>query len=619
MASAAPLASDQLGKVAFLVGHDDDIVLDPKVVQQLGRAACARTSRWEGMQSDLAIVEAVRADFSQLMVETVSTVDELRATNADVLVIISYKTQTSFAWYADFFDALRELEARGTVVYPTTDFKQLISSKASYIRLLQAASLPLCPTAILERSECVAEDGITLSPSRVDERLSAALESIGLIPSGLSAGGSSAPSMAADNGGSAVGGGNMVGGDGGAPPPPAMAAGAVTPTSRMRPAFHLVTKPSNADGGYGVAFWEVTEHAPRRAPEAMPPDAHAPPSQGHPPRVLTEEWPEENQDVQRATGLSASAELGTNGECAVRSTAPATSLLDAMRLRAMLTAGNDAVALSGPSASFADYLRTVGFVGERPHVLLQPLVPTLAQHFEIKLYFLRRRVFYAALVYGKEQLMCRVVRPATDPALFAYLEPLVEESLRALEQLPPDGPHDPKILMRVDWGVGEPLLPKLTAANGDGGGDDGDDGNGCCDGGDGGGDGTNPEESVEECGRKRGGAGGGGDGFLKRALVKRAASLAAPQKKLKRSMDTHAAAPLTGSARHFINEIEIHPGYYVDWDATPDETIGPLARAYGEYLVQVLAERRAAEPASTARPAASGADAPATKLAHSER
>ena len=52
-------------------------------------------------------------------------------------------------------------------------------------------------------------------------------------------------------------------------------------------------------------------------------------------------------------------------------------------------------------------------------------------------------------------------------------------------------------------------------------------------------------------------------------------------------------APLEGPLRHFINEIEIHPGYYVDWDDTPDETIEPLADAYGAYIVRVLEEAKA--------------------------
>ena len=58
-------------------------------------------------------------------------------------------------------------------------------------------------------------------------------------------------------------------------------------------------------------------------------------------------------------------------------------------------------------------------------------------------------------------------------------------------------------------------------------------------------------------------------------------------------MDGHVhGAPLDGPTRHFINEIEIHPGYYVDWDDTPDLTIEPLARAYGDYLTMLAGERR---------------------------
>ena len=60
-------------------------------------------------------------------------------------------------------------------------------------------------------------------------------------------------------------------------------------------------------------------------------------------------------------------------------------------------------------------------------------------------------------------------------------------------------------------------------------------------------------------------------------------------------MEAHTQAPLAGPQRHFINEVEIHPGYYVDWDPTPDETIAPLAEAYGEYITRLLTERRAAE------------------------
>ena len=105
-----------LGRVAFMTGHDDDVVLDPRVASELGRASASRTSKWKGMQSDLAIVEVVRTSYPQLQVETVQTVEQLLATKAEVVVIISYKTQMSFAWYSAFFAALRALEMRGTTV-----------------------------------------------------------------------------------------------------------------------------------------------------------------------------------------------------------------------------------------------------------------------------------------------------------------------------------------------------------------------------------------------------------------------------------------------------------------------------------------------------------------------
>ena len=52
-------------------------------------------------------------------------------------------------------------------------------------------------------------------------------------------------------------------------------------------------------------------------------------------------------------------------------------------------------------------------------------------------------------------------------------------------------------------------------------------------------------------------------------------------------------APLSGDGAHIINEIELHPGFYVDWDETPDQTIEPLAQAYGEYIQRVVDEQAA--------------------------
>ncbi|KOO21928.1 hypothetical protein Ctob_001850 [Chrysochromulina tobinii] len=249
--------------VAFMIGHDDDIVLNPSVGNPRRRDAPPRSSNWAGMQSDVAIVSAVQKFYPSLVIITLATVEELRATNASMVVIISYKTQPSFAWYSTFFETLNGLEARGTIVYPSCNFKQLISSKANYVR------------------------------------------------------------------------------------------------------------------------------------------------------------------------------------------------------------------------------------------------------------------------------------------------PLIAESQRALDALPPDGPHDPKILMRVDWGTGEPLLAA-----------------------------SSPTQQAEDSGAFR----------LDKAIVKKASSLAAPERKLQRSLAERTHAPLVGPLGHFINEIEIHPGYYVDWDDTPDETIEPLARAYGEYITRVLSE-----------------------------
>ena len=57
-------------------------------------------------------------------------------------------------------------------------------------------------------------------------------------------------------------------------------------------------------------------------------------------------------------------------------------------------------------------------------------------------------------------------------------------------------------------------------------------------------------------------------------------------------MQQHAEAPLDA---YVLNEVELHPGFYVDWDADPDATIEPLARAYGEHVCSLLA---GAAPAS---------------------
>lgn len=206
-----------LGAVAVLVGHDDDVVLGPT-----GDAAAdrrERSSRWAGLQSDRAIVASMRAACPSLDVRTIDTVEELRATDADVVVVVSYKTQPGYGWYARFFGALRELEARGVAVYPSADFKELISCKGAYARVLQAAQLPLCPTEVIDRSECTDAAG-AVQPQRLAARMQSALQALGLV--------GSAPA-----------------------------------------ALRLVTKPSNADGGFGVAFWEasVGDAPPARSAE----------------------------------------------------------------------------------------------------------------------------------------------------------------------------------------------------------------------------------------------------------------------------------------------------------------------------------------------------------------
>ena len=120
--------------------------------------------------------------------------------------------------------------------------------------------------------------------------------------------------------------------------------------------------------------------------------------------------------------------------------------------------------------------------------------------------------------------------------------------------------------MRVDWGTGEPLLPDGEAAEAAGAAEAADGAEASS---------TTADEASS------------GERLPQAALVKRAGSLAAPQKKLKRAW-TCTAAPLTGSQRHFINEVEIHPGYYVDWDATPDATLEPLGKACSDYIVRLL-------------------------------
>ena len=479
MASPAiPSATDI--DVLFMIGHDDDQVLDPSV--RPPGCKRARVSQWTGKQSDVAIAEAVLSKFPRLRGGFARTVEDLLATEARVVVVLSYLTQASYAWYDKFFGALDALEGRGVVVYPSSAFKRHISSKAAYMAALQERGLPVCPTQILLRGDCVGDDGAPAA-ARVEAKLRAPLGALGEAR-------------------------------------PSWLAGAK--------GFQLVSKPSNADGGFGVAFWS-----------------------GSLPQIVGKPTAADDDANVAADAAAAAANAG--------------GALGGLRLCTLLTAGSsegaearravEAAAGSEGGGQFCEYLRRVGFADLRPELLLQPFLPQLAHHFEIKIYFLRRQPFYAVLTYGKEKLLAKVVRPSTDAALFAWLQPLIAASKRALDALPPDGPHDPKVLMRVDWGCA-------------GGGED-----------------------------EGGGGGGGADDVaaaLRRDIVQRASSLGPPQKKLARAMAAHAdGAPLSGDGAHIINEIELHPGFYVDWDETPDQTIEPLAQAYGEYIQRVVDEQAA--------------------------
>ena len=65
-------------RVLFMVGHDDDVVLDPNVPCPVR----GRKSRWAGLQSDMAIVDAVSTNFPQFDVEVATTIEELLSTSA---------------------------------------------------------------------------------------------------------------------------------------------------------------------------------------------------------------------------------------------------------------------------------------------------------------------------------------------------------------------------------------------------------------------------------------------------------------------------------------------------------------------------------------------------------
>ena len=54
--------------------------------------------------------------------------------------------------------------------------------------------------------------------------------------------------------------------------------------------------------------------------------------------------------------------------------------------------------------------------------------------------------------------MARVVRPSTDPDLFAYLEPLLVKSQLALDALPADGAVLPLVDPPHPQGSSQPVL-----------------------------------------------------------------------------------------------------------------------------------------------------------------
>ena len=102
------------------------------------------------------------------------------------------------------------LEGRGVVVYPSSAFKRHISSKAAYMAALQERGLPVWPTQILLRGDCVGDDGAPAA-ARVGRRRRAALG--------------------------------------------ARRARVFMSWLAGAKGFQLVSKPSNADGGFGVASW----------------------------------------------------------------------------------------------------------------------------------------------------------------------------------------------------------------------------------------------------------------------------------------------------------------------------------------------------------------------------
>ena len=75
------MPTDASTDVCIMIGHDDDVVLDPRLHASRPRNA---TSRWEGKQSDMAIAESMLAQFPQLKATFARTNEELLATDAKV-------------------------------------------------------------------------------------------------------------------------------------------------------------------------------------------------------------------------------------------------------------------------------------------------------------------------------------------------------------------------------------------------------------------------------------------------------------------------------------------------------------------------------------------------------
>ena len=77
------VASIDYTHVCIMVGHDDDVVLDPRLFASRPRNA---KSRWEGQQSDMAIAESMLAQFPQLRATYARTNEDLLATDAKVVL-----------------------------------------------------------------------------------------------------------------------------------------------------------------------------------------------------------------------------------------------------------------------------------------------------------------------------------------------------------------------------------------------------------------------------------------------------------------------------------------------------------------------------------------------------